>query len=71
MLQPPTRNSDKLHIVERFSLAEDHNSIKREYMAEDPVYLAAPLKGSDTVLVSDVPFEHHQCKELTPEFAPR
>jgi hypothetical protein len=35
------------------------------------VYLAAQLKGADTVLVSDVPFDKTQCKELTPEFAPR
>ncbi len=71
VLQPPTRSSDKMHVVERFTLASDSNSIKREYTVEDPVYLAAPLKGSDTVLVSDIPFEPTQCKELTPEFAPR
>jgi len=71
VLQPPTRSSDKMHIVERFTLASDNNSIKREYTVEDPVYLAAPLKGSDTVFVSDVPFEKQQCKELTPEFSPR
>jgi len=71
VLQPPTRSSDKMHIVERFTLASDNNSIKREWTVEDPVYLAAPLKGGDTVLVSDVPFEKQQCKELTPEFAPR
>jgi hypothetical protein len=70
VLSPPTRNSDKLHVVERFTLASDNNSIKREYTVEDPVYLAVPLKGSDTVLVSDVPFERQPCKELTPEFAP-
>jgi hypothetical protein len=45
-------------------------SIKREYSVEDPMYLAVPLKGSDTVLASDVPFERQPCKELTPEFAP-
>jgi len=71
VLQPPTRNSDKMHIVERFTLASDLNSIKREYTVEDPVYLAAPLKGSDTVLMSDVLFEPTLCKELTPEFGPR
>ena len=71
VLVPPTKSSDKLHIVERFTLDPKTFSLKREYTVEDPVYLAAPLKGSDTVLVSDVPFEPTQCKELTPEFAPR
>lgn len=68
VLTPPTRNSDKLHIVERYTLDTDNWSIKREYTAEDPVYLAAPYKGSDTVLVSDTPFERHPCEELTYEF---
>jgi len=71
VLTPPTRSSDKLHVVERFTLDKSGNSIKREYTAEDPVYLAAPYTGSDTVLVSDVPFEKQPCKELTPEFAPK
>jgi len=70
VLAPPTRNSDKLHIVERFTLDKSNTAIRREYTAEDPVYLAAPYSGSDTVLVSDVPFEKQVCKELTPEFAP-
>ncbi|HUL80605.1 MAG TPA: DUF6152 family protein [Gammaproteobacteria bacterium] len=71
VLSPPTRSSDKLHVVERFTLDGSAAAIKREYTVEDPVYLAAPLKGVDTVLVSDVPFEKQPCKELTPEFAPR
>jgi hypothetical protein len=68
VLSPPTRNSDKLHVVERFTLDPQTFALKREYTAEDPVYLAAPYKGSDTVLLSDTPFEKQPCSELTFEF---
>jgi hypothetical protein len=68
VLVPPTRNSDRLHIVERFTLDTQTFALKREYTAEDPVYLAAPYKGSDTVLLSDTPFEKQPCSELTFEF---
>ena len=70
VLVPPTRNSDKLHIIERFTLNEEKFTLKREYTVEDPVYLATPYTGSDTVLISETPFERHPCKELTYEFAP-
>ena len=68
VLVPPTRNSDKLHIVERFTLDPKTFALKREYVAEDPVYLAAPYQGSDTVFLSETPFEKHPCEELTYEF---
>src|SRR6185295_14475728 len=66
VLQPPTRTSDKMHIVERFTLASDNNSIKREYTVEDPVYLAAPLKGSDTVFVSTCPSRSSSARSSRP-----
>ncbi|HEX5048373.1 MAG TPA: DUF6152 family protein [Gammaproteobacteria bacterium] len=69
VLVPPTRNSDKLHVVERFTLDPKTFALKREYTAEDPVYLAAPYKGSDVVLLSETPFEKHPCEELTYEFS--
>jgi hypothetical protein len=68
VLVPPTRNSDKLHIVERFTLDPKTFALKREYTVEDPVYLAAPYTGQDTVLLSDTPFEKQRCAELTFEF---
>jgi hypothetical protein len=68
VLVPPTRSSDQLHVVERFTLDPKTFALKREYTAEDPVYLAAPYKGSDTVLLSETPFEKHPCEELTYEF---
>jgi hypothetical protein len=69
VLVPPTRNSDQLHVVERFTLDTKTFALKREYTAEDPVYLAAPYQGSDTVLLSDTPFEKQPCEELTYEFS--
>jgi hypothetical protein len=68
VLSPPTRNSDKVHVVERFTLDPKTFALKREYTVEDPVYLAAPYSGSDTVLLSDTPFEKQRCEELTYEF---
>ena len=65
---PPTRNSPQLHVVERFTLDPTTFALKREYTAEDPVYLAAPYTGQDTVLLSEVPFEKQPCAELTFEF---
>jgi len=71
VLSPPTRNSSQLHIVERFTLDPKTFALKREYTAEDPVYLAAPYAGSDTSLLSDTPFERQRCEELTFEFMER
>jgi hypothetical protein len=71
VLVPPTRNSDELHVVERFTLDAQTFALKRDYVVEDPVYLAAPYAGVDTVLLSDTPFERQPCAELTFEFTQR
>lgn len=68
VLVAPTRNSDRLHIVERYTFDAEEISITREYTATDPVYLAEPYTGSDIVLVSDTPFQRNPCKELAYEF---
>jgi hypothetical protein len=68
VLAAPVRNSDRLHIVERFSLQTDPLALHREFVAEDPVYFTDQYVGSDTVLVADVPYEAHPCDELAPEF---
>jgi Family of unknown function (DUF6152) len=70
VIAPPVRNSDRLHVVERFSLDPQTRALKREYVAEDPVYFTDQYKGSDTVLPADVPYEPRPCKELTYEFNP-
>jgi hypothetical protein len=68
VLTPPTRNSEQLHVVERYSLDTESMTLRREYSAEDPVYLAAPYANFDLVQLSAVAFERHPCLELTPEF---
>lgn len=68
VLTPPTRSSEQMHIVERFSLDTDTMALKREYSVTDPVYLAQPYASYDVMYLSDVPFEAQECKEMTPEF---
>jgi len=49
-------HSAGLHVVERFSLDPDVPAVRREYIAEDPAYFEGQFRGSDTMLVSDLPF---------------
>jgi hypothetical protein len=63
VLNPPVRNSDKLHVVERFSLDPKTTVLTRSYVAEDPVYLKGKYSGSDTVDVADAPYAPDRCKE--------
>ncbi len=68
VIVPPLRNSDQLHVVERFSVDTGKMTLNRSYTATDPVYFTNEYKGSDALLVADVPYENHDCKELTYEF---
>jgi Family of unknown function (DUF6152) len=63
-LNTPVRNSDKLHVVERFTLDPNKMELTRNYAAEDPVYLKGKYTGSDTVLLGDAPFNPGKCEEL-------
>jgi hypothetical protein len=71
VLAPPTRHSEQLHIVERFTLNPQTMALRREYSATDPVYLAEPYAGADTVYLSETPYVYEGCKEMTPEFLPQ
>ncbi len=68
LLAAPVKHSDQLHIVERFTLNTGNWSLAREYIAEDPVYFEDSYIGGDIVLLSEVPYEKHDCDELTFEF---
>ncbi len=70
VIAPPVRNSEQLHIVERYSLDPETLALTRDYVAEDPVYFTDQYIGSDTVLVADVPYVAHPCDELAYEFIP-
>jgi hypothetical protein len=63
-LNAPVRNSDKLHVVERFSLDTAKMALTREYAATDPVYLKGEYKGSDTIFVADATYNPGKCEEL-------
>src|SRR5215471_18241309 len=47
VLNGPVRNSDKLHVVERFTLDPKTMKLKRTYEADDAVYLKGIYKGQD------------------------
>jgi hypothetical protein len=63
-LTTPVRNSDKLHVVERFTLDPNTLELTRGYSAEDAVYLKGRYTGSDTVTVADARFDPGKCEEL-------
>jgi hypothetical protein len=55
-----------LHIVERFTLDPERNALRREYTAEDPLYLVGQYRGTDTVYISDLPYHGTtECVERT------
>ncbi len=64
VLSPPILNSDKLHVVERFSLDPGKMLLTRSYTAEDPVYFKGQFSGSDVIGVADLPYKPDPCKEL-------
>ena len=64
-LNTPVRNSDKLHVVERFSLDPKTMALTRNYAAEDPVYLKGKYTGSDTMFVADAPYNPGKCQDLS------
>ena len=58
-------HTDKLHVVERFTLDAAKGALKRDYVAEDPAYFTDQYAGTDTVVVADAPFAVDRCEELT------
>jgi hypothetical protein len=63
VLNAPVRHSDKLHVVERFTLDPKTMKLGRSYVAEDPVYLKGQYTGSDVIQVADAPYTKDNCKE--------
>jgi hypothetical protein len=71
IIAAPVRNSAELHIVERFALDPETLELRRDFVAEDPVYYSDQYVGYDIVLPADVPWVAHRCAELAPEFIPQ
>jgi hypothetical protein len=61
-------HSNKLHVVERFMLNPTTLELKRDIVAEDPLYFEDKYVDSDSVLPADAPFKVEPCKELAPEY---
>jgi hypothetical protein len=58
-------HSDQLHIVERFSLDGEGRSLRRNWVAEDPLYFEGQYTGSDVVHVSDAAYQPTKCEDLS------
>jgi hypothetical protein len=58
-------HSDRLHVVERFTLDPATAALKRDYTAEDPVNFTDQYVGSDIVMPADAPYAEDRCEELT------
>jgi hypothetical protein len=61
VLSPPIMHTDRLHVVERFSLDPAGPTLMRSYTAEDPVYFAGTYRGSDVLAVADVAYAPEEC----------
>ncbi|NIS90657.1 MAG: hypothetical protein GTN98_11375 [Woeseiaceae bacterium] len=61
-------HSDQLHVVERFTFDPAMQSLMREYVIEDPLYLAEPVTNQDAVFLTETTFELYDCEDLTGEF---
>jgi hypothetical protein len=58
-------HSDRLHVIERFSLEPEGQALTRSWVAEDPLYFEGQYTGSDVVYVSDVPYQPTVCEDLS------
>jgi hypothetical protein len=65
VLSPPVLHTDRLHIVERFSLDPAGPTLLRSYTADDPLYFTGTYSGSDMLAVADVAYSPDACNELT------
>ncbi|MBT0959094.1 hypothetical protein IV417_17035 [Alphaproteobacteria bacterium KMM 3653] len=63
----PVKNSLELVVTEKFTLNDDGTQLMREYTFVDPVYLEAPISGSDVVTLTSDAYEPYACDDLTEE----
>jgi hypothetical protein len=64
VLNAPVRHSDRLRVVERFSLDPQTFLLTRAYEATDPVYLQGTYTGTDVVQIADAPYTEDNCRDL-------
>ncbi|HVG71481.1 MAG TPA: DUF6152 family protein [Vicinamibacterales bacterium] len=58
-------HSNRLHVVERFSLDPAGRTLTRRWAAEDPLYFEGQYSGADAVTLSDVPYQQTPCEDLS------
>lgn len=58
-------HSERLHVVERFTLDPAAGTLTRSYRAEDPRYLAEPYTGTDVMRRSSEAPAAYGCVELS------
>jgi hypothetical protein len=63
VLSAPIRHSDKLHVVERFTLDPAKMTLTRQWTAEDPMFLKGQATGQDVIGVADQPYADDDCTE--------
>jgi len=61
-------HSNKLHVVERFTLNPTTLELTRNIVADDADYFVDKYVDTDSVLPADAPFKVEACKELAPEY---
>ena len=63
VLNFPVSHSDKLHVVERFTLDPATLVLTREWEADDADFLKGKATGRDRISPADAPFTEDKCKE--------
>jgi hypothetical protein len=63
VLSAPIRHSDKLHVVERFTLDPATMRLTRQWTAEDPTFLKGQATGQEVIGVADQPYTDDDCAE--------
>ena len=58
-------HSAQVQVIERFTVDRVTGSLRRDYRAEDPLYLQKPYQGSDVLQVADEPNRDFNCVELS------
>lgn len=57
--------SKQAHVVERFSYDETNRTLTRDFMIEDPLYLAKPYTGRNVSDISADPYQPFNCVDLS------
>ncbi len=61
------KHSNQLHTVEYFTLENDGRSLRRRYIASDPLFLSKPYESEDRMMLTNAAFDPYECNDLTQE----